>query len=84
MERYNYFFQQFAARGISVFAFDQRGWGQTGQKTKSYGITTAQKQLLDLEYFLAQEEQAYPGSKLFLYGHSMVSQALCCPLIDRS
>ena len=73
VERYNYFFGKFADRGISVFAFDQRGWGQTGQKDKSFGITSLEKQLKDLEFFLAREEAANPNGKLFLFGHSLVS-----------
>ena len=76
VERYNYFFSQFAERGVSVFAFDQRGWGQTGAKDKSFGITTIDKQLRDVEFFLAQEERKFAGSPIFLYGHSMV-RILC-------
>lgn len=73
VERYNYYFSQFAERGISVFAFDQRGFGKTGQKTDSLGVTSGPKQLSDIEYFLSKEEQKLHGQniKIFLYGHSM-------------
>jgi len=73
IERYDYYFSQFAERGISVFAFDQRGFGKTGQKTGTLGATTGAKQLSDMEFFLAKEEKRLQGhnSKIFLYGHSM-------------
>ena len=74
IERYDYYFSQFAERSISVFAFDQRGFGKTGQKTGTLGATTGAKQLSDMEYFLAKEEKRLQGQdlKIFLYGHSMV------------
>lgn len=79
IERYDYFFSQFAERGISVLAFDQRGFGKTGQKTGSLGATTGAKQLADIEYFLSKEEKRLQGQniKTFLYGHSMVRE--CSP-----
>ena len=75
IERYNYFFEQFANRGVSVFSYDQRGFGRTGQKTDTFGVTDMVKQLADMEFFLAKEEERLKGSgvPIFLFGHSMVS-----------
>lgn len=73
IERYDYFFEQFANRGVSVFSYDQRGFGRTGQKTDTFGVTDTVKQLADMEFFLAKEEQRLKGSgvPIFLFGHSM-------------
>lgn len=76
IERYDYFFEQFANRGVSVFAYDQRGFGRTGQKTDTFGVTDMVKQLADMEFFLAKEEERLKGTgvPIFLFGHSMASR----------
>lgn len=74
VERYNYFFTALAQKGISTFAFDQRGWGRTAQKTNTQGITDLRRQLQDLEYFTSRELARCQPMKLFLFGHSMVSR----------
>lgn len=76
VQRYNYFFTSLAERGISTFAFDQRGWGQTGQKTNTQGVTDLKHQLEDLEFFLQQELRRNENQKLFLFGHSMVRSSI--------
>lgn len=59
-----------------VFAFDQRGFGQTGPK---YGETSLGRQLQDLEFAIITERKRADDTwgvnrvPLFLYGHSMVS-----------
>ena len=80
--RYDHFFPKFVARDISVFAFDQRGWGRTAcdEAERSpgarYGWTSRPRQLTDLEFFIKREASrvAAGGQKvpLFLMGHSMV------------
>ena len=74
VERYDYFFTSLAKKGITTFAFDQRGWGRTAQKTNTEGITDLKRQLQDLEFFLARELSLYNPEKLFLFGHSMVRE----------
>lgn len=85
IERYNHVFSAFADHGISVFAFDQRGFGRTAQKTKTQGMTTMTDQLRDLEFFLAAEakEAKLADQKLYLMGHSMVGQTSLAPLLRR-
>ena len=76
--RYEHVFARYPARGVTIFAFDQRGFGRTvldlGHKSKdsTYGKTDWKSQLQDIEFFakyLAREFQDVP---LFLMGHSMV------------
>ncbi|KAK9896437.1 lysophospholipase [Cystobasidium minutum MCA 4210] len=87
VERYDYFFSSLANRGITTFAFDQRGWGRTAQKTNTEGITDLKRQLKDLEFFLARELNTYNPEKLFLFGHSMgggiVMQYACTESLQR-
>jgi hypothetical protein len=75
--RYDDAFSLFAEHGIEVLAFDQRGFGRTAAETKSYGITSLDKQLADIEFFLALEAKRAGDKKLFLFGHSMVASS--CP-----
>jgi acylglycerol lipase len=79
---YDHFFTKFAANNISVFAFDQRGWGRTAcdERERSpgarYGWTSRPRQLADLEFFIKREAAhiTTDGKQLplFLMGHSMV------------
>jgi len=76
--RYDHVFQRVQAAGYSVFAFDQRGWGQTAlnvehkSPTSSYGLTTRPQQLGDAEFFIKREsERLGKEVPLFLWGHSM-------------
>ena len=77
--RYAHFHPLIAARGIAVFAFDQRGFGLTGQDTtgkkskdSAYGKTSWKEQMGDLEWALGHAKTTFAGVPLFLYGHSMV------------
>jgi len=70
VQRYDFFFTKLAEAGVETFAYDQRGFGRTGQESASQGITTSQDQLKDLDYFLQREAKA-TKQKLFLLGHSM-------------
>lgn len=80
--RYDHVFQRVQAAGYSVFAFDQRGWGQTAlnpehkSPTSSYGLTTRPQQLGDTGFFIKREsERLGKEVPLFLWGHSMVSSS---------
>lgn len=72
--RFAHIHPSFAARGISVFAFDQRGFGLTAKKNGGYAKTSWKEQLEDIEWALEQG-RGLEGCKdlpVFLQGHSMV------------
>lgn len=71
--RYNALWSQLAARHlIQVFAFDQRGFGQTAFKTGTQGITSLELALEDLHFFLERVSATAKQSNkpLFLFGQS--------------
>lgn len=72
--RYEHVWPTFAARGIEVFAYDQRGAGRSGP---SQGDTTVRQNVEDLKEFILQERRRLDDRGLtrlpiWLYGHSMV------------
>ncbi|KAG8902827.1 hypothetical protein FRB99_004068 [Tulasnella sp. 403] len=78
ISRYDHVFQRVQAADISVFAFDQRGWGRTAldeehkSPSSSYGLTTRPQQLADLEFFVNRaKEEIGKEVPLFLWGQSM-------------
>ncbi|KAL8287140.1 hypothetical protein RQP46_003592 [Phenoliferia psychrophenolica] len=71
IERYNHVFDKFAEEGIAVFAYDQRGFGQTGAKSKTLGRTSWPLQLSDIAFFLSHTSTLHPSVPLYLFGHSM-------------
>jgi acylglycerol lipase len=85
--RYEHVFPLYAARDIAVFAFDQRGFGQTSlhedkSDHSSYAKTSWLEQMADIDFFLGREidmrgKGAGSTTKVFLMGHSMVCPYLC-------
>jgi acylglycerol lipase len=72
--RYYGFFPHLAGSGIAVYAFDQRGWGQSVTRPADKGSTGPTSQVLsDIAGFI--REVAMPaepaGAPLFVMGHSM-------------
>lgn len=68
----------FAERGIALFAFDQRGFGQTVQHKdngsgKKYAQTSWKEQLEDIEWAIKEARRGNETVPVFLMGHSMVS-----------
>ncbi|KZP34315.1 alpha/beta-hydrolase [Athelia psychrophila] len=66
----------FAERGIALFAFDQRGFGQTvfhkdNGAGKKYAQTSWKQQLEDIEWAIKEARQGYENLPVFLMGHSM-------------
>lgn len=67
----------FAASGINVFTFDQRGFGKTvldaehKSKTSEYGKTSGEQQMDDVTWALEHASKQFPGLPIFLAGHSM-------------
>ncbi|KAF9486087.1 alpha/beta-hydrolase [Pholiota conissans] len=76
--RYTHLHPLISARGIVVFAYDQRGFGLTAQDTtgkkskeSAYGKTSWKDQMADIEWALGHAKKTYEGVPLFLLGHSM-------------
>ena len=76
--RYEHVHSGYPARSITLFAFDQRGFGRTAldgahrSKDSSYSKTNWNLQFQDIEFFAKRIANDYPGTPLFLMGHSMV------------
>ena len=77
--RYTHFHPMLAARGVAVFAFDQRGFGltgmdKTGKKSKhsSYGKTSWREQMADIDWAIGHARKTFESVPLYLMGHSMV------------
>lgn len=75
--RFTHVHTPLARAGLAVFAFDQRGFGQTVQKAENgagrkYAWTSWREQMEDLEWAVAEGRKACAGVPVFLYGHSMV------------
>ena len=79
--RYEWAHSVYASRGITVFAYDQRGFGRTAldksPKNKhagngGYGRTSWRAQLGDMEWWVRHVRKEFPDTPVFLMGHSMV------------
>ncbi|KDE06869.1 hypothetical protein MVLG_02904 [Microbotryum lychnidis-dioicae p1A1 Lamole] len=73
LRRYDHVFDRFAQQGLAVFAYDQRGFGQTAVDLggNNQGVTSWPQQLADLTFFVDHASKLNPDKPLFLYGHSM-------------
>ncbi|KAI4527615.1 alpha/beta-hydrolase [Schizophyllum commune Loenen D] len=75
--RYTWTHTQLKARGIAVFAIDQRGFGRTAfgekgvRRGTGYGRTGIDLQMRDIEFVLSVARERVPGVPVFLSGHSM-------------
>ncbi|KAJ7350640.1 lysophospholipase [Mycena albidolilacea] len=75
--RYTEVHPQFAARGINVFTFDQRGFGKTAldaenkSLSSAYGKTSGEHQMDDVQWAIDHAKKEFPGLPVFLSGHSM-------------
>lgn len=80
--RYEHAHVKYPPRGITVFAFDLRGYGRTAldKKHKSndsaYGKTNWEWQMQDIEFFGRYLKKEYPDVPLILMGHSAVRSML--------
>lgn len=82
--RYEWAHGVYAARGVAVFTFDQRGFGLTAMgdrahvsKESKYGKTSWDAQFRDIEWWLKYVRDQFPGVPVFLMGHSMVRVLSC-------
>jgi len=76
--RYDTIFKRWQANGVSVFGFDQRGFGRTALDRQHrswgsiYGLTSWKDQMEDIAYFINRERQAVGyGVPIILMGQSM-------------
>jgi acylglycerol lipase len=70
-DRYRAIADEFAARGISTFVFDQRGHGEDpGPRAH---VASFDDYVADLGEVIAAVRASHPGLPLFLWGHSMGS-----------
>ncbi|KAG0275149.1 hypothetical protein BGZ95_009129 [Linnemannia exigua] len=67
--RYDHVFEEFNKAGFQVSAFDQRGFGQTGKKSKTLGSTGGYDKAIP-DITAALERGKIEGLPLFLMGHS--------------
>ena len=85
VSRYEPVHGQYAGRGITVFTFDQRGFGRTAMDPthrsaqSAYCKTTFREQFADIEWWLRHVVEAHPDLPVFLMGHFMVSGRLLLP-----
>lgn len=81
--RYEWMHGVYATRGITVFTFDQRGFGRTALDAEAktghslYGKTSWPEQLCDIEWWIKHVQDRYPSLPVFLMGHSMVYDMSC-------
>ncbi|KAI0767163.1 lysophospholipase [Fomes fomentarius] len=75
--RYEWAHGVYASKGITVFTYDQRGFGRTAldkdkkSKDSAYAKTSWHDQFSDIEFWLKHLKKEYPELPLFLMGHSM-------------
>jgi hypothetical protein len=75
--RYEHVHRVFRDRGISVFCYDQRGFGRTAldekrSKDSVYGRTSWKDQAADIEWAVKHVRGEFGDIPTFLVGHSMV------------
>lgn len=74
--RYEHVHVQYPKRNITLFAYDLRGYGRTAldtehkSKDSAYGKTSWDMTLRDIEFFGKHLAAQYPGTPLYLMGHS--------------
>ncbi|KAG0041151.1 hypothetical protein BGZ83_002238 [Gryganskiella cystojenkinii] len=67
--RYDHVFEEFNKAGFQVSAFDQRGFGETGKKSKTLGSTGGYAKAIP-DITAALKRGKIEGLPLFLMGHS--------------
>lgn len=79
--RYEAWAKRFAEKNIAVFAFDQRGHGQSEGKR---GVISSYQSLLDdIDWVLKECGEQYPNVPRLLYGHSMGGGEVLTHLLAR-
>lgn len=71
IDRYDKLFSNMQANAISVFAWDQRGFGRTSEAKREWAVTGGYEQVLqDVDQHVFAQSKTC-NSPLFLWGHSM-------------
>ncbi|CAG8737631.1 17598_t:CDS:2, partial [Cetraspora pellucida] len=70
VKRYNHVFDKFGKNNIEVFAYDQRGFGETAAKYNNQGSSGGWK-VIEADITHALTSQRKEGIPQFLMGHSM-------------
>ncbi|KAJ8463959.1 hypothetical protein ONZ51_g9919 [Trametes cubensis] len=74
--RYEDIHPWFAQRGITVFAYDMRGFGRTAldpehrSPDEYYGKTSRPLELSDLEWWVRHAKSTFPDTPIFIMGYS--------------
>ncbi|GJE88928.1 lysophospholipase [Phanerochaete sordida] len=80
--RYDGVHTTWASRNITVFAYDQRGFGRTAldevnkSPASAYGKTNTAYELQDIEFWINYTSAKYPALPLFLIGYSAGGAAI--------
>ncbi|KAF9000355.1 alpha/beta-hydrolase [Hymenopellis radicata] len=75
--RYIEIHTQLTDNGVSVFTYDQRGYGNTAQdvdnrsKGSAYGKTNWEHEMEDLNWAVEHTQKEYPGLPIYIMGQSM-------------
>jgi alpha-beta hydrolase superfamily lysophospholipase len=84
--RFDHTARAFVARGIAVYAHDQRGHGETAGTLDNAGYICPGdgfgRVVLDAHEIILMLKQRYPGGKFFLLGHSFGSFVAQCFIED--
>ena len=78
--RHEHAHRYWQTKDITVFTFDQRGFGRTAldaehkSQDAAYGKETFEDQMRDIEFWVLHVKKQYPELSLFLVGQSMVSR----------
>ncbi|RDX42361.1 lysophospholipase [Lentinus brumalis] len=87
--RYTDFLSKFPPSGITVFAYDLRGFGLTAldednrSPEAAFGKTSTLQEQEDMEWWLKHVALKYPLIPVFLMGHSMGGASVCA-LVTRT
>lgn len=85
--RYDHIHVRWPQHGITLFAYDLRGFGRTAldeahrSPDASYGKTSRDLELADVEWWIEHVAKAYPGLPIFLMGYSAVRITLLLVLL---
>jgi acylglycerol lipase len=89
ISRYTDAHARWAAHGIAIFTYDQRGFGKTALDEEhrspgsSYGRTGgAKERMSDIEWAVKLASSWFSGVPLFLMGHSMVRLVIISQLLS--
>ncbi|KAF9381468.1 hypothetical protein CPB97_007740 [Podila verticillata] len=71
-ERYQSLFTYFTSKGIEVQAFDLPGFGETGARADSLGVTGGYNSLIkEMDNAIDRACSSHPSKPVFLMGHGM-------------